>query len=168
MKSKVSFVSIFAIALWGCTMLAGFVRAQQDSKPATFVINSDDDLKTVLDNLGLEPKQLSAGYLVSVKQDTWTFHIQFVVSGDKTKVGLNANLGEVKDPTAVTAAEWLDILKANEDLEPSIFYFGKKLNKLYLHRTFDNRALTPAIVKRELDNFCGHIKTAMGVAKFVK
>ena len=61
---------------------------------------SDQTLKNMLDGLGLEPKALSKGFLVVVKADTWTFNIQLVLSSDKTKLGMNANLGAVSNPLA--------------------------------------------------------------------
>jgi len=49
MRNRTFAVSLFAVALWCTTAITGYVRAEQDTKPAQAVstaeINSDEDLK---------------------------------------------------------------------------------------------------------------------------
>ena len=51
----------------------------------------------------------------------------------------------------------MSLLVSNGDIDPSAFYFDKDQKKLYLHRSFDNRAITPAVLRKELDSFAGNI-----------
>lgn len=129
---------------------------------------TDDSLKETLVGMGLEPKPLTKGFLLVIKQDTWTLNMQVVLSGDKRKVGLNANLGKVEDPDQVPAANWKNLLISNGDIDPSAFYFDKDQKKLYLHRSFDNRAITPAALRKEIDNFGSNIRGTEELWKFAK
>jgi hypothetical protein len=128
---------------------------------------TDDTLMKFLDDMGWEPKKLSKGYLVAVKQDTWTLNTQVVLSDDKTKLGLNANLGVV-DENNVSASQWMKLLIANGDIDPSSFYYDKERKKLYLHRSFDNRDVTHATLRKELDKFCSNIRSTEDLWKFTK
>jgi hypothetical protein len=120
-------------------------------------------LKTILDGLGYETKALEKGYLVTSKVDTWTLYIQVVISPDGTKIGMNANLGLVEDLAAVPANKWLDLLVLNGDIDPSTFYVDRTNKKLYLHRVVDNRSITPAFLRGQLDSFTNNIiKTSDG------
>src|SRR5205807_2698661 len=111
-----------------CTVLSGLLRAQTDNQdPVKPTVSAgqaltDESLKQVLENMGYEPKKLSKGYLLAIKQDTWTINIQIVLSGDTEKVGLNANLGKVEDPSTISASQWMDLLVSNGDIDPSSFY----------------------------------------------
>jgi hypothetical protein len=127
-----------------------------------------DGLSQFLSNMGYEPKGLSKGYLLAVKQDTWTLNMQVVISENGQKIGLNANLGKVEYPSSVTAEQWMKLLISNGDIEPSIFYFDKDQSKLYLHRAFDNRAMTPAIMRHEIEKFCSDIRSTEALWKFTK
>src|SRR5262245_50136932 len=75
---------------------------------------NNDSLKAMLDGLGYEPKALSKGYLLAIKQDTWTLNMQLVLSADGTKLGMNANLGVVDLDTTAGSA-WLTLLEDNGD-----------------------------------------------------
>jgi hypothetical protein len=81
---------------------------------------------------------------------------------------MNANLGKVDDPDTVTAAQWKALLVANGDIDPSTFYFDNQQKKLFLHRTFDNRALTPAFLRGQIENFVANIKSTADLWKFAK
>jgi len=164
MKKVVSGTALFALILWGSTVFAGILHAQ-DTVGQNL---TDDSLKQTLDTMGLEPKKLSKGYLLAMKQDTWTINMQVVLSPDLRKVGLNANLGKVEDTSTVTAQQWQDLLVSNGDIDPSAFYFDKKQSKLYLHRSFDNRAVTPAVLRKEIDNFAANVRQTEPLWKFTK
>lgn len=174
MKKVLSATTLLSIVLWGCTVLTSGLHAQKTDqdppKPAETAGQTltDDTLKTTLDNMGFEPKKLSKGYLLAIKQDTWTLNVQIVLSPDARKVGLNANLGKVDEPSTVLASQWMDLLVSNGDIDPSAFYFDKDQKKLYLHRSFDNRAITPAVLRKEVDNFATNIRQTEKLWKFTK
>jgi len=174
MQKFLSATGLFALILWGCTAVSPLLKAQdkdqdppKQTEPAGQTL-SDDTLKTVLDNMGYEPKKLSKGYLLAIKQSTWTINMQVVLSPDNRKLGLNSNLGVVEDPASIQAAQWMNLLIANGDIDPSAFYFDKTQKKLYLHRSFDNRAITPAILKKEIENFAGNVQKTEDLWKFTK
>jgi hypothetical protein len=174
MQKIFSATALLSIVLWGCTALSGGLHAQntnQDPPKQAEVISpslTDDTLKTTLDNMGFEPKKLSKGYLLAIKQDTWTLNVQIVLSPDARKVGLNANLGKVDEPSTVLASKWMELRISNGDIDPSAFYFDKDQKKLYLHRSFDNRALMPAVLRKEIDNFAANIRQTEKLWKFTK
>jgi hypothetical protein len=174
MQKFLSATGLFALILWGCTALNGLIHAQganpepvKQSEVAGQVL-TDDSLKSMLDNMGYEPKKLTKGYLLVIKQDTWTLNMQLVISPDGRKLGLNANLGKVDDLATVPASQWIDLLVSNGDIDPSFFYVDKEQKKLYLHRSFDNRAVAPAILRKELDNFATNIRQTNALWKFTK
>jgi hypothetical protein len=154
--------SLVGFALIGSMI---FLPMSKHEEPAAL---DNDSLKTMLDNMGYSPSPLSKGYLIAIKQDTWTYNMQLVLSPNGTKLGINANLGKVDDPTAVTADQWRILLEKNGDIDPSAFYFDKDQGKLYLHRTLDNRDLTPAIIRDQVTNFCSNIHDTESVWAFTK
>jgi hypothetical protein len=125
---------------------------------ACVAVLTNDCLSQTLTQMGLEPKPLSKGFLVVEKQGTWTYNVQFVLSGDGTKLGLNANLGDVNE-AEVTGDQWRALLAANNDIDPSDFYYDPSRKKLYLHRVMDNRYLTPAILRAQLDSFINDMRS---------
>jgi hypothetical protein len=127
---------------------------------------SDDSLRQMLDGLGLEPKALSKGYLIVIKRDSWTYNIQLVLSADRSKLGMNANLGIIEDADSVTASQWKALMEANGSIEPSFFYFDADKKKLYLHRVLDNRGLTAAYVRSQIDTFISDMKSTADLWKF--
>jgi hypothetical protein len=159
---------MIAIVLWGATAMTTLTRAQdtiQDAR-ASGVILSNGSLQEMLKGLGYEPKPLSKGYLIAIKKDTWTYNMQLVLSGDGTKLGINANLGSVADPDSITASQWKGLLIENSEIDPSCFYFDKDQKKLYLHRVLDNRAITPSYLRQQVENFCANIKETADFWKF--
>jgi hypothetical protein len=141
---------------------AGGVQAQGSGQL------TDESLAQTLTGLGYEPKKLGSGYLVSIKREDWTFYIQYVLSSDKTKLGFNSNLGSVEQPENVAAANWMELLVANGNIDPSFFFFDKNQKKLYLHRVLDNREITPAYLRQQTDSFCNNIKETGDAWKFTK
>jgi len=161
------FASLLAISF--CVAFAISPRLySQENKPAAAGALADDGLRKMLDGMGYEPKPLTKGFLLSVKRDTWTINIQLVISANGEKIGMNANLGAVENPDAVTAAQWKALLAANGDIDPSAFYFDATQKKLYLHRSMDNRGLTPAILRQQIENFCGNMVDTAKLWDFTK
>ena len=163
-------VAILAIVLWLSIIIAPSIRAQggaPDSRQSGNTLN-ETTLQEVLAGLGYEPKKLTKGVLITVKKDTWTFYVQFVLSGDSTRLGMNANLGIVDKPEEIKASEWMNLLVQNNEIDPSSFNYDKVQKKLYMHRVLDNRAITAAYIRQQIDNFCGNIKETADYWKFVK
>ena len=173
MRRNNNAVPLFAIMLWSVTILTVFVKAQQPAgnekaQAQTGETLNDESMKTMLGNMGYEPKNLSKGFLLAIKQDTWTINLQVVLSPDNRKIGLNANLGKVDDASTVTAEQWMNLLISNGDIDPSAFYYDKTQKKLYLHRSFDNRAIISAILRKEIENFASNVRATESLWKFTK
>lgn len=160
--------TLLALALWGSATFTPNIQAQGSDERASGVTLSNDTLKSMLDGLGYEPKALSKGYLIALKKDTWTINMQLVLSPDLTKVGLNANLGAIEKMEDVTAATWLALLQENATIDPSSFYVDKDQKKLYLHRVLDNRAITPAYIRKQVETFAGNVRDTEALWKFTK
>ncbi len=169
--NRISAAGMVAIVLWGATAFAPSTHAQGaagtsvQTTPATL---DDAGLEAMLAGLGYEPKKLSKGFLITSKKDTWTFYIQFVLSGDKSRLGMNANLGVVENPDSVTAPQWMTLMVKNGDIDPSCFYFDKDQKKLYIHRVLENRDLTPAYVRTQIENFTSDIFSTKDAWNFTK
>ncbi|CAN0019725.1 unnamed protein product, partial [Phaeothamnion confervicola] len=118
---------------------------------------TDDSLSKTLTGLGFTPKKLTHGYLVMVERDTWKINVQVVLSADLRKIGLNANLGSIANEASVTAAQWQSLLVSNGNIDPSAFYYDDKVKKLYLHRSLDNRTVTPASLSGDIQKFVGNV-----------
>ena len=128
---------------------------------------TNEGLQQMLTNMGYAPKALKKGFLIVAKQGTWTVNMQVVLSPNLTKLGFNANLGMV-DETTVTAAQWVELLIANGDIDPSAFYFDRTQKKLYLHRSLDNRAVTPEFLRGQIETFSGNIMKTEKLWSFTK
>lgn len=129
---------------------------------------TDESLRQMLTNMGCAPKALSKGFLISFKGGVdWTMNVQIVISPNQTKLGLNANLGAVEE-AKVTAAQWVELLVANGDIDPSAFYFDRKQGKLYMHRSLDNRAITPDFLRRQIESFGGNVMSTDKLWNFTK
>ena len=171
MQRQISIVGILAIVLWTVTVSICRLPAQEtkdDHRPAVQASLTDTSLLQLLTDMGFEPKKLKQGYVVAIKQGEWTYNVQFVISANKEKLGLNANMGSVEDASAVTAAQWMGLLAANTDIAPSFFYYNKMNHILYMHRVLDNRYLTAAILRQQIDAFTGNIKETADLWKFTK
>ncbi len=171
MASIKSAAALFVLMFWAAIAASPTVPAVEASQGTPVAAPSqlnNDSLRQMLDGMGLEPKALSKGYLIAIKRDTWTYNMQLVLSENQEKLGMNANLGIVEDPDAVTAAQWKALMISNGDIEPSFFYFDAKTKKLYLHRVLDNRSIAPAFLRSQIENFISNMKGTADLWKFTK
>src|SRR4051794_36373142 len=100
MRKSFSIMGIVAIVLCAAGMLAGRIGAQEARDPAPPAVRgalNDTSLLQMLTDLGYEPKKLKQGYVVAIKQGEWTFNVQFLISQNREKIGMNANMGTVED-----------------------------------------------------------------------
>jgi hypothetical protein len=163
--------ALLAVVLWGGSAVCPTMQALPAAQTAAAAPPgqlTDDTLRTMLDGMGLEPKPLSKGFLIAIKRDTWTYNMQFVLSANKDKLGMNANLGMIEDADSVTAAQWKALMISNGNIEPSVFYYDPDHKKLYLHRVLDNRCLTPAYLRSQIENFISDMKSTADLWKFTK
>jgi hypothetical protein len=156
----------FILAL---TVFAGSLSAALPAAlpvPAIAASLDDATLQQMLTNMGYAPSKLSKGFLVAIKRETWTYYVQLVLSGDGTKLGLNANMGTISSLESVTASQWLSLLAANNDIDPSAFNVDRPTRKLYIHRSLDNRDVTPEFLRNQIESFINNIKNTETLWKF--
>ena len=171
MASSKSIASLLFMVLWGTSVVCPNMRARASYQGASATVPgqlSDDSLRQMLDGMGFEPKAISRGFLVTVKREKFTCYIQIVLSENKTKLGMNSNLGVINEPDSVTAAQWKALLVANRDVDPSFFYFDPNLKKLFLHRSIDNRGLTAAYMRNQIDTFVENLISTADLWKFTQ
>jgi len=160
--------SLLAITFCCAIGFSPRVHSQASAPAAAQGVLADPGLRTMLDGMGYEPKPLSKGFLIAVKRGTWTLNIQIVISANGERIGMNSNLGLVENPDSITAAQWKALLVSNGDIDPSAFYFDAAVKKLYLHRVMDNRGMTPAILRTQIENFCSNMMDTSELWKFTK
>jgi len=171
MTPKFSKSFLFATLACGLTALAPLAAQTAASDDTTQVAVgglTNDSLKQMLTAMGYSPKALSKGFLISFKGGVdWTINVQVVLSPNLTKLGMNANLGKV-DEASVTTTQWADLMVANGDIDPSAFYFDRTQGKLYLHRSLDNRAITPDFLRQQIEAFGGNVVSTSKLWEFTK
>jgi uncharacterized protein (TIGR03067 family) len=107
-----------------------------------------------LRELGFEPKALSPDvYQVTIERDRWPVHAMLSLSTDGRRIWLESKFAPVEDPDRVPPAAWKRLLEANEKIGPAHFAFDKADRRIHLYKSFDNQALTPDRLRRELDHF---------------
>lgn len=156
-----------AILTCGLAMLTP-VRALPSAPEAAPGALTDESLQQALTDLGYTPKKLSKGFLLSFKREgSWTINLQLVLSPDLSNLGLNANLGLVDEAT-VTTAQWIALMGANGDIDPSSFYYDQDKKKLYLHRSLDNRAVSPEFLRAQIEAFSANVTKTEKLWAFTK
>jgi len=128
--------------------------AQSDPLPRPGAAAGTEALGTLLRELGLEPKPLSADvFQITVEQDRWPVHIMTSLSTDGRRVWLESKFAPVADPDKVPQAAWKRLLEANEKIGPAHFAFDKSDKRVHLYKSFDNRDLTAERLKHEIEHF---------------
>ncbi len=137
--------------------LGGGEARAQGARPCVGAI-TNACLPATLTGMGYEPKALSSGFLIKIERDDWTMYVQLVLSSDNSKLGFNANLGDVTE-ASVSADQWKDVLAANHDVDPSTFTYNRDTKKLYLHRVLDNRGLTAVVLRDQLEKYLTDLRS---------
>ncbi|MGE5202803.1 MAG: hypothetical protein ACM3O6_12150 [Acidobacteriota bacterium] len=152
-----SVAAVYAFVLLVLVACAGGreARAQADGDCSGTL--TKECLPQTLKSLGLAFQPTSIGYEVTIKQGTWNFYVQIVLSSDGTKVGFNSNLGDV-DEQKISAGQWMALLAANKDYDPSVFFYDAARKRLYIHRSLDNRNMTPVVLRTQIDAFLKDIR----------
>jgi hypothetical protein len=136
-------VSIMAISLAAGGIFAnGLWQGAAELKPG--------EIQPMLDGMGLDSKDLGAGtYQVLLTQDGLDIPVGVGLSKSGRKLWLTVNLGAIKPDTKADAAKLMKFLERQYDIQPTQFYVSKDILKL--GAAIDNRGITPAVLRRELD-----------------
>lgn len=113
-------------------------------------------LADFLKGLGYEPTKVGdTTQRIVIERDKFTFRINVSISGNEKKVWMSSYLVEIPDLSKVPPKALSDVLLSNGDVGPAHFYLVKVEDKHWLKVGFalDNRNLTPAYFRSELDWF---------------
>jgi hypothetical protein len=150
-----------------CLMVAMMVAQKSEGQEKKEGTDSqaltDESLKTMLSNMGYEPEEIKATdgskiYRVTIEKDDWKFVVNFSISPDKSYVWQVALLKTIPDPDKVPAAPLLKMLSENDEIGPVFFSYSPNTKRFYLNAGLENRGVTPARFRKELDRLTGHIK----------
>lgn len=117
---------------------------------------SPEGLGEMLRDLGYEPKDLGKNkdrYQILVERDDWKVFLRVSLSGNRKYVWLDASTQALADPDAAPPAAWLRLLQLNDEIFPARFTFDKKAKQIRLLLPFENRGITPARMRQQLDSF---------------
>jgi hypothetical protein len=111
---------------------------------------TDSTLKSSLAGLGYEPKDLGDGlYEITVEQKDLTVPLRAFLSKSKLKLWLSVTV-MLKDGVAkLTRDDLQKLLEKNVDIGPAHFMIEAGVLKIKM--PIDNRGITPAILRKELD-----------------
>jgi hypothetical protein len=159
MNARRNALGLFALGLWCATAAVAVVHAQSTAPANVAVVAplTDDGLKAMLIGLGYAPTKLSKGYQIVIKRSDWTYTIQVLLSDNRSKLGMNTIVRDLKHPDNVPASAWLGLLETNPDIDPTTFYFDKQADRLFMHRALDNRGVTTDLLKTEIETFCADV-----------
>jgi len=123
---------------------------------------TDDSLKTMLDNLGYDVRASKSAdgkpmYYVKLKRDTWEFEISVVLRSDISMLWLTCGVADLP-PTDKVPAEVLEkMLAKSDELGPT--HFGmKKSRRVYLNCPLQNKDITPASLRKNLEQLADDVK----------
>lgn len=114
-----------------------------------------EEIKGMLTNLGFEPKDLGDNiYEITVTKGDWDVFISVSLSRSKTKMWLVVNLGNFGEKSKGDPKKLYALLQKNTDIQPAQFYV--RGDGLRLGLPLDNRGLTPALIRKEIDTLVDH------------
>jgi hypothetical protein len=146
-----------------CVGAAVAQEAASEAKSDACQPLEDADLPSMLQNMGYEPEKLSEGvWRVVIEQDGWTFYIRMWLSTDnRQKLWMTTGFGDIKDWDGVPAEVLKKLMISNDAIGPAHFYIAKsgEVWRLNMGKALDNRGISPAVLRRELDKFLSTIKT---------
>lgn len=112
-----------------------------------------ETMATMLDNLGLPvtpgPRQpgMPVGFALNYKRGTWTVPMAVILLADGRNIAMGAVLAYKVDSAKVTAAQWEELLAANDTMAPCYFTYSspqKQLNLFHIERNVD---ISPATMR---------------------
>jgi hypothetical protein len=124
------------------------------TKPSTPGVLTEKSLRTLLDNMGYEPKSLGGGWyeITLEREGGWTLYLTLRVSPDQKEVFLTAKLSPL-DPRKAPADRLLKLLRENDYINPAAFVYNDSQKFLYLVQRLPNRDLTAKVLRSRIDNF---------------
>lgn len=121
---------------------------------------TEETLLTMVRGLGYEPTTRKSGdrpiHHLKIVRGTWTYEIDVSLSTNKRKVWLSCWFKDMsREPTA---SEFAALLEASFKHGPAHFTYTPATRTLNLGMALDNRAITPEILRFEMDIFMDVIR----------
>jgi hypothetical protein len=151
-----------ALALSGAARAQTPAPADTSAKPDACRPIDETDLPKLLENMGYEAQKVDEGvYRVVIEQDSWTIYLRFSLSTDsKQRLWMTTSFGEIKNWEKVPAEPLLKLLVSNDTIGPAHFYVTASgdTRRLNMAKAVDNRGITAAVLRREIDKFVSSVK----------
>jgi hypothetical protein len=115
-----------------------------------------EGLGEMLRDLGREPKEMGTDknrYQILIDRDDWKVFVRVSLSGNRKYVWLDASTQALADPDAAPPGAWLRLLHLNDEIFPARFTYDKKAKQIRLLMPMENRGITPARLRQEIDAF---------------
>lgn len=123
---------------------------------------TDESLQEMLEKMGYEAKveKTNQGniYSVTIKRGTWTYIIDVSLSPSKTKLWLSGWLSVLPENEKIPVDKLLGLLEGSWTYGPAHFRYHKAFRQLNLGLCLDNREITPAVLRDQLENFMETMK----------
>ena len=170
MMSKYLAALALALSLNGLSLNGAFstspARADEPQKPdVTQSENQTKDkavltaaqLDAMLQGLGYETKDVSGNdshnvFEISTEAEGWKILIMVSVSGDGSTIWFDSKFKPLSDVTQASAASWAKLLELSRTYNPAFFTLDKT-GRIHVSATLDNFAVTPSMLRRELERF---------------
>lgn len=114
-----------------------------------------ESLLEMLKNQGYAPKEEKVGtsqiYWVTVQRAGLSYNISFQISPNQEKIWAIVPLSDIAEPDKAAGGRLLKLLELNDTIGPCYFRFNRASKRLFLSRAMDNRAVTPANFRDNLE-----------------
>ena len=132
-----------------------FNSAKAQNKPATGAMG-EGDLKTMLDNLGYDPKDAPlsgnrTGYFITVKFKGQNASMFMQISPSGSNVWSTFDMAELKPEHKDNGARLTKLLQLNQKYGPCHFYIHPNGNMLSLTRCLFNKNITPKELREHIE-----------------
>jgi len=143
-------------------------KGEPITPPATAGTLTVDGMKTMLENMGYEPKlaEYASGskYIVCpITRGTWTFGFSIDLGPDGSMWWFSMYLGEVKEPEKATPAALLKVIESELAIWPSFFVYSSGVKGIFMYRPLRNADLKPAVLRTNLETMMGNVESTAAV-----
>lgn len=165
---KITVTALFAALLTltlGSTLCRADEPAQKGSEPKVVLppgVLTEESLQKMLENMGYTPKveKTAQGniYTITINRGTWSYIIDLSLSPSKTKVWFSGWLSVIPEGQQVPADKLLDLLEGSWTYGPCHFRYHRAFRQLNVGLCLDNRDMTPAAVRAQIESFMETMK----------
>jgi hypothetical protein len=136
------------------------------TKPAATTALTSQTLLKLLTDMGYEPKKINdLTFDLKIQRDGWTIYLRLFLTADQTRVWLTSTLETIPDINKVPAEVLAKLVQGNATYSPCFFYFevdpkNKDWRRLRVANPVDNRGITAAVLRAEIDRMVTNIKNS--------